>query len=147
MATPSQTRHDASPNLPLPACGKRAGVGGVPQAQAHPIRIPKLRVANTFLSRFLGLMLRGPLARDEGLLITHCHSVHTAWLRYPIDLVYLNREGMVLRCVPHLKPWRTSFGPRGTAHTLELPAGNIEHFDLRRGNRIDHPCLSPWRSP
>ena len=74
-----------------------------------------LRVARTFLARFRGLMLSAPLGPAEGMLITRCTSVHSAFMRYPIDVVYLDRDGIVVRCVPHLKPWRTSHGAFGAA--------------------------------
>lgn len=109
-----------------------------------PVQAPpalRLRVADTFISRFFGLMLRAPLASDEGLLITGCRCIHTAWMRYAIDLAYLDRSGTVLHCVPHLKPWRASFGPRRSVHVLELPAGGLATHHLQAGQRIEHPDL------
>jgi uncharacterized membrane protein (UPF0127 family) len=103
-----------------------------------------LRTATSFLTRFRGLMLSQPLRPAEGMLITHCPSVHSAFMRYPIDVVYLDRRGTVIRCVQHLKPWRASqsgFGRRRAAHTLELAAGSIAAFGIVPGNRLDHPCL------
>lgn len=103
-----------------------------------------LRVANNFLTRFRGLMLSQPLGPAEGMLITHCSSVHSAFMRYPIDVVYLDRHGVVTRCVSHLKPWRASHsrlgGPRA-AQTLELAAGAIHAFGIAPGDRLNRPCL------
>jgi uncharacterized membrane protein (UPF0127 family) len=103
-----------------------------------------LRTANTFLRRFRGLMLSSPLGPAEGMLITRCPSVHSAFMRYPIDLVYLDRNGSVTRCVPYLKPWRASHscigGPRA-AHTLELAAGAITTFGIAPGDHLNHPRL------
>jgi uncharacterized membrane protein (UPF0127 family) len=104
----------------------------------------KLRIAANFLTRFRGLMLSQPLRLSEGMLITDCSSVHSAFMRYPIDVVYLDRQGKVTRCAPHLKPWRASqsgFGGQRTAHTLELAEGAIETFGIAPGDRICHPCL------
>ncbi|GAB3427939.1 DUF192 domain-containing protein [Massilia solisilvae] len=103
-----------------------------------------LRTADSFLTRFRGLMLSGPLEQAEGMLITHCSSVHSAFMRYPIDVVYLDRHGFVTRCVRHLKPWRASHssfdGPRAV-HTLELAAGTITALGIAPGDRLSHPCL------
>jgi Flp pilus assembly protein TadG len=85
------------------------------------------------------------------MLITRCTSVHSAFMRYPIDVVYLDRNGVVVRCVPHLKPWRAShsalgtipFG-RGAAHVLELAAGAISEFGIAPGARLSHPY---WDHP
>jgi uncharacterized membrane protein (UPF0127 family) len=108
-----------------------------------------LRTADDFLTRFRGLMLSPPLGPLEGLLITRCPSVHTALMRFPIDVVYLDRHGVVTRCVPDLKPWRAShsgFGNRvascmpRTCHTLELAAGTIATLGIAPGDRLLHPC-------
>lgn len=108
-----------------------------------------LRLADSFLSRFRGLMLAGPLGAVQGLLITRCPSVHCAFLRYPIDVVYLDRDGIVTQCVPTLRPWRASFSGTGknaagqrpprAAHTLELAAGAIRALAIRPGDRLSHP--------
>lgn len=118
---------------------------------AHPL---KLRTADTFLARFRGLMLSAPLGPAEGMLITRCTSVHSAFMRYAIDVVYLDRDGEVVRCVPHLKPWRASHSALGTepvkrrsaraAHVLELAAGAISVFGIAPGDRLNHPC---WDRP
>jgi uncharacterized membrane protein (UPF0127 family) len=113
-----------------------------------------LRTADNFLKRFRGLMLHPPLQSTEGLLITRCSSVHSAFMRFPIDVVYLDRNGVVTRCVPNLKPWRASHSGINTprvVHTLELASGAIAALDIAPGDRLDHPCLQqaasetqPW---
>jgi uncharacterized membrane protein (UPF0127 family) len=105
-----------------------------------------LHTADTFRTRFRGLMLSAPLAPGEGLLITRCTSVHSGFMRYPIDVVYLDRYGVITRCVPNLKPWCVSHGgfsaPRA-AHTLELAPGTIAALHIARGDRLDHPRFRP----
>lgn len=110
---------------------------------AHPL---DLRLANTFFSRFHGLMLRQALAPDQGLLITRCPSVHSLFMRFAIDVIYLDRSGLVTRCTP-LQPWRASAGRsrlagHATAHALELPAGSIQRLHIETGNRLHHPMFS-----
>ncbi|HEY0062187.1 MAG TPA: DUF192 domain-containing protein [Telluria sp.] len=110
-----------------------------------------LNVAASFLQRFRGLMLAPPLAPDAGLLLPGCPSVHTMFMRYPIDVLYLDRDGRVLKCVPALKPWRASISNAGrdasgqrhqrAAHTLELAAGAIGRFGLAAGDRLEHPLF------
>lgn len=105
----------------------------------HPLR---LRLADTFRSRFTGLMLAPPLQSGHGLLITRCTSVHTMFMRRTIDVVYLDRHGAVTGCVPLLRPWRGSFSTgRGAAHALELSAGSIAALDIRPGDSLQHACL------
>lgn len=109
----------------------------------HPLR---LRLADRFGSRARGLMLAPPLPDGQGLLLQRCASVHTAFMRAAIDVVYLDARGVVLRCVPGLRPWRLSIartGPGGGArHTLELSAGSVARLGLRPGDRLDHPLFA-----
>lgn len=111
-----------------------------------------VRVANTFLSRLRGLMLSAPLAPGAGLLLLACPSVHCAFMRYAIDVVYLGADGTVLKCVPQLRPWRASASNSGrdaqgrrhrrAAHTLELAAGSIARLAIAPGDRAEHPLLA-----
>ena len=110
-----------------------------------------IRVANTVWTRFCGLMFTRRLRDFEGLLITRCSSVHSSFMRYPIDLVYLDSEGIVTRCVSGLRPWRGSFSGSGldregtpyqrAAHTLELAYGAVAGLSIRPGDRLRHPYL------
>jgi len=110
-----------------------------------------LRLANHFLARLRGLMLARPLHPMQGLLITRCPSVHCAFMRYPIDVVYLDSAGIVTRCVPMLRPWHASVGAAGRdadgqrhrtpRHALELSAGAIERLAIAPGDRLQHPLL------
>lgn len=110
---------------------------------AHPLA---LRVAASFFGRLRGLIARAPLAPDAGLLLLACPSVHTAFMGQVIDVLYLDKEGTVLKCVPLLKPWRASAGAGArTRHTLELAAGAIRRFDIRAGDRLEHPVLQVGR--
>ena len=114
----------------------KSGTAGILRTRtgAHALVV---RIADTMLRRFLGLMLARSLNRGEGLLITRCTSVHTLLMQDSIDLVYLDRMGLVVRCVPWLKPWRCSIaGTRSAAHALELSPGSIQRLDIRRGDRL-----------
>jgi uncharacterized membrane protein (UPF0127 family) len=105
------------------------------QGGTHALR---LRVARGFFTRLRGLMFAAPLAQSTGLLITRCTSVHTCFMRYALDLVYLAANGEVTQCVSGVKPWRWSISTRGrgTRHVLELPAGSIAGLGIRTGDRL-----------
>lgn len=83
-------------------------------------------------------MLRASPQETVGLLLCRCASVHTAFMRHALDVAYLDQYGRVLHCVTGLDPWRVSFGPRGTLHTLEFKAGDIEILGIGVGDRIVH---------
>jgi hypothetical protein len=101
-------------------------------------------LALTTWQRFRGLMLRGQLPAGAGMLFPHCSSIHMFFMRFPVDLVYLDREGQVVKIVRGLKPWRISLCP-GARSTLELPAGTIERVGLEVGQVVytEQPTVEP----
>jgi uncharacterized membrane protein (UPF0127 family) len=82
-----------------------------------------VEVADSFGARLLGLMFRRGLPAGAGLLLFPCNSVHTWFMRFPIDVLYLDSTGRVVKVVLSMRPWR--FGPvvREARQVLELPAG------------------------
>lgn len=71
---------------------------------------------------------------DEGLIF-RTSSVHTSFMRFPIDVVFLDGDLVVLKLVPVMKPWRVA-GRRGAKWTLELPANTSEARGLRVGEPL-----------
>ena len=104
----------------------------------------EVRVADTFWRRFTGLMFtRKPLAtQPRALLLTSSNCIHTLFMRYALDIVYLSRQGQVTKLVKELKPWRASIGTWGTRHTLEMTPGSIETLGLQIGQQLHHPALA-----
>lgn len=92
-------------------------------------------VAETALTRLKGLLGRSRLATDEGLLIRPTGAIHTCFMRFPIDVVFLDRELAVVGVVANLRPWR--FAARsGSRAVLELAAGEISRRGIRPGDRL-----------
>ena len=89
-------------------------------------------LAETSLARLRGLLGRSGLSSGEGLLLRPAGSVHTAFMKFTIDVVFLDRDLRVLKVVPDLVPWRTA-GCRGARAVLELPAGEANLRGLREG--------------
>ncbi len=89
--------------------------------EARPL-FRSVRHARTLWHRLRGLIGRPRLSPGEGMLITPCNSVHTVGMGYALDVVFLDRDGRVLKLVSHLRPLRFA-GRRGARHALELPAG------------------------
>jgi uncharacterized membrane protein (UPF0127 family) len=87
--------------------------------------VPRLRVAATFASRFRGLQLCSMLAADEALLLAPCSSIHTCFMRFAIDVAWLDRAGKVLSVKINLRPWRVAAGPRAALFALETSAGSL----------------------
>ena len=96
----------------------------------------RIIVADTRATRAVGLLRRSALEPGEGLWIVPSRGVHTCWMRFPIDLVALDRRGVVVDCVTGLRPWRIRLPRRGTAGVLELPEGTVTACRTRVGHRI-----------
>jgi uncharacterized membrane protein (UPF0127 family) len=95
----------------------------------------EVEVASTRRSRRRGLLGRDALDADAALILTPCCAVHTAFMRFAIDVVFVNREGEVLRIVRALPPWRVACSPR--AHEVfELAAGRLQAGDLAVGDVV-----------
>jgi uncharacterized protein len=92
-------------------------------------------VADRALARMRGLLGRAGLDRDEGILLRPASSIHMAFMRFPIDAVFLDRELRVVRIVEDLPPWRAA-AKRGAKSVIELPAGTCARVGLAVGDRL-----------
>ena len=95
----------------------------------------RVQRADSLVSRGVGLLGRGSLAVGEGVHFVPCDSIHMFFMRFAIDVVYLDRDLRVLKTVEALKPWRIS-GARGAKSALELPAGAIAASGTVRGDQL-----------
>jgi uncharacterized membrane protein (UPF0127 family) len=95
----------------------------------------RCEVADRPLARMRGLLGRDRLADAEGILLRPASSVHTAFMRFPIDVVFVDRSLVVLRVVPALSPWRAA-AKRGAKATLELAAGAAAARGVEVGTRL-----------
>ena len=93
-------------------------------------------VARSFWPRFWGLMGRRELPEGAGLVIEPGSSVHTFWMRFPIDVIFADRSGRVVGLRETMPPNRPYAGARGAYRTLELPAGTIARTATARGDRL-----------
>ena len=91
--------------------------------------------AETFLERLRGLLGRRSLDVAEGLWITPCGSVHTFGMRFPIDVVFVGRDGRIVRIVDRLVAGRVAFA-RSTASVVELAAGAAKRLGLEVGQQL-----------
>jgi len=95
----------------------------------------RIHVATQAHTRLLGLLARPPLSRTEALALHPCGAIHTCFMRYAIDVVYLDANDKVLRVVAAVRPWRLS-ACLGARTTLELLAGEAARLGLHRGMQI-----------
>lgn len=97
----------------------------------------KICEARTFWTRGKGLMFAPQLDRDEGLIIDPCSSIHTFFMRFPLDVLYMDRDNTVIRADERMKPWRIGPVFTGSKWVIELPPGTIEATGTKAGDRIE----------
>ena len=92
-------------------------------------------IADTMLTRMRGLLARPALNFGEGMLLRSCNMVHTVGMQYPIDVLFLSRDGVVLKIVETLKKNRTS-GHVFANCVLELAAGEVKRCGITLGQTL-----------
>jgi uncharacterized membrane protein (UPF0127 family) len=98
-------------------------------------------VADTSAKRQKGLLGRDGLSSGQGLWIVPCEAVHTCGMRFPIDVLYLDRKRRVRKLRQAMRPWRLSMCL--LAHSvLELPAGVIQQTGTRPGDQLSFACVT-----
>lgn len=96
-----------------------------------------VKVADTLFTRMKGLLGKKELPQGEALWIKPCFSVHTFFMQFPIDVLFLDRQNHVIASIPDLTPNRlTRLYPKAFS-VLELPAGTIDANFIEIGNQIE----------
>lgn len=95
-----------------------------------------LSVADSFFRSLIGLMGRPRLDTGHGLWIVPCQSVHTFWMRFSIDVVFLDQHHKVIDLIESLKPFRISRHLSKASGVIELPVGAIKTSRTQIGDEI-----------
>jgi len=95
--------------------------------------VSRVEAALDSATRRRGLLGRSGLD-DEALVIAPCNAVHTFFMRFPIDVAFVDREGAITRCFSRVPSWRIVLW-RGFA-TVELPAGTLSRTGTTRSQRL-----------
>jgi len=95
----------------------------------------KCHFADTVLKRMVGLLNRGQFDRGEGLLLDKCYGVHTFGMRFPIDILFLDKDLRVIRAVKALPPFRTCVVKK-SVYVLEVPVGALDASGTQEGDQI-----------
>jgi uncharacterized membrane protein (UPF0127 family) len=98
--------------------------------------VERARLAGTHWTRLRGLIGTSGLAADEGLWIVPCRQVHMFWMRYPIDVAFLDDELCVVGLQANLRPWRISPAFPAARSALELASGVLAARGIGVGARL-----------
>ena len=96
----------------------------------------RIAVAERWWPRFRGLLGRRELTRGEGLWLRPCRAVHMMGMRFPLDIAFVDREGVVVAAYSNLRPGARTRWHRRAQGALELPAGTLEASGTREGDQI-----------
>lgn len=87
--------------------------------------IANVKVADNFVTRTFGLILKSSLSESEGLIIKPCCSIHTFFMRFAIDVIFVNKKNEVIALYENVRPWRILPIHPSSSYVIELPAGTI----------------------
>jgi uncharacterized protein len=119
-----------------PAHMTAAGVT-LTNARSRKVIARDVELALTRQARRQGLLQRTSLSPHAVLVLAPCFMVHTAFMKFSIDVIFVDRKGQVKRIVRRMPPWRMAACARAHA-TIELAAGTLDHHDVAVGDLL---CL------
>jgi uncharacterized membrane protein (UPF0127 family) len=94
-------------------------------------------IAGTFSKRIKGLLGEKDFKKGQALMITPCNSIHTLFMRFPIDVLFVDSDNRIVKLISHMLPFRIS-GIYFQAHfVIELPAGTLEATSTQKGDRLN----------
>lgn len=94
------------------------------------------RVANNPWTRLVGLMGKKELPEGDGLLIERSRSIHTHFMRFPIDVLFMGPDDTVVDVEEAMKPWRIRMSKSGARYVVEVPAGTLRRTDTKVGDKL-----------
>lgn len=95
-----------------------------------------VKIASTPLSRMIGLLNRSALDSHEALIIYHCRSIHMFFMRFAIDVIFVDRMNRVVGLVEGIKPFHLSPIFFKASYVIELKAGTIRETKTRAGDQV-----------
>ena len=95
----------------------------------------ELIFAENFRDRLFGLIFKN-IKKGQGFVIKDCNSIHTFWMRYRIDAVFLNKNNEIIRLYESLKQFRMTTVTKGTCCVIEFPEFTIKDLSLKTGDKL-----------
>jgi uncharacterized protein len=95
-----------------------------------------MKIADRFVARLIGLLNKRTLEPGAGLLIEPCSSIHTFGMKYPIDVLALDRGYRVLGIWKDIRPWSVKVFSGDTYRVLELGSGTLHPIDVQIGDYL-----------
>lgn len=97
----------------------------------------RVALADSFISRLFGLVLRHSLPEGEGLIIKPCNSIHMFFMKFSIDLLFVDKDDTIVYLVEEMKPWKISKVILNSYYVIELPSGVIAKTRTEIGDKLE----------
>jgi uncharacterized protein len=106
------------------------------RTDSKELLIENLEVADSFSTRLIGLMGREKMGNGAGLWIKRCNSIHTFFMKFSIDCVFVDRDLKIKTIIKNIPPWRMTRIVFGASSVIELPAGTCDSLKLHEGEKL-----------
>jgi len=100
-----------------------------------------MKLATSFFDRLRGLMFRSEMPDCDAFLINDCISIHTCFMKFEMDAIFVNDKGKIIKIIRRMKPWRFSLFYYRAARVIEMDGGKFPD-DLHEGQELEFVCLS-----
>ena len=97
--------------------------------------LARVGLTETAMERLRGLLMRPEPQMGQGLLLVPCASVHSCFMSYAIDVVFLDRQERIVKIVREMQPFRLAMAP-GSHRVLEMRAGETERCGMKPGDQL-----------
>ena len=98
--------------------------------------ISNIKIADDLVSRIIGLMFKRSLTGMSGLLIKPCNSIHTFFMFFELDVLFISSSGEIVKVIRGMKPWRMSWIYFRASQVLELKAGSLPR-EVKSGMKVE----------
>ncbi len=103
--------------------------------------IESVPLADAMIDRMIGLMFKEEKSVATGLFIDPCKSIHTFFMKFALDVAFIDSKGKVVKVIYAMKPWRLTRTYFTASAVLEVKAGLLPR-DLARGDQLEVICIS-----
>ena len=102
----------------------------------NQVLLPELRVASSFWHRLVGLIGTQNLSSRQALWIERCHSIHTFFMSFSIDCVFVSKDNKVVSIKENIHPYRITWRQKNAVAVVELPAGQAKALNFKIGEQL-----------
>jgi uncharacterized membrane protein (UPF0127 family) len=108
----------------------------VVESKTNTVLAQNVKVADSFWDRTMGLMFKKDLTGMDGLLLNPCNSIHTSFMRFSLDAIFLDKENKIVKIIRDMKPWRMTRMYFRANKVLEMKAGTFP-IEINEGEQLE----------